>query len=79
MEEQLGKPLVVRWREQGEVIGEARGRVEGERKVLRRQLVRRFGELSAEVEARLAAASDVEIETWADRILDAATLEEVLA
>ena len=54
-----------------------RGRVDGERTVLERQLRRRFGSLSPEVEARVAGASAVDLETWADEVLDANTLDDV--
>ena len=65
-------------REQGRREGEARGLREGSRKTLRVLLGRRFGPLSPEVEARLANASDRELEQWTLRILDARTLAEVL-
>ncbi|EGV28608.1 hypothetical protein ThidrDRAFT_3600 [Thiorhodococcus drewsii AZ1] len=51
---------------------------EGEAKLLRRQLVRRFGVLPPWAEAHLEQASEDELEVWADRVLECATLEEVL-
>ena len=45
--------------------------------LLQRQLTRRFGELSAAQQARLAAATPSQLETWGDRVLDAASLDEV--
>jgi hypothetical protein len=51
---------------------------EGETKLLRRQLVRRFGSLPAWAEARLEQAGEAELEIWADRVLDGSTLEAVL-
>jgi hypothetical protein len=51
---------------------------EGEAALLRRQLVRRFGALPAWAEERLAQGSLEQLETWGDRVLDAATLDEVL-
>ena len=69
-------------REQGRREGEARdlreGEARGSRKTLRLQLDRRFGPLSSELEARLANATDRELEQWTLRILDARTLAEVL-
>ncbi|WP_432280348.1 DUF4351 domain-containing protein [Rivihabitans pingtungensis] len=44
---------------------------------MQRQLTRRFGELSAAQQARLAAATPAQLETWGDRVLDAASLDEV--
>ena len=61
------------------VIQRARdeGRVEGERALLERQLRRRFGLLAPEVAARLGQASAGDLETWADNVLEAPTLDEV--
>jgi len=49
----------------------------GERTLLLRQLGRRFGELPPEATERLGRASSPELETWTERVLDAATLDEV--
>ncbi|MCM8624891.1 DUF4351 domain-containing protein [Accumulibacter sp.] len=57
--------------EQGERIGEA--------KVVERQLTRRFGPLDAETRARLQAATLEQLDRYADRLLDAATLDEVFS
>ena len=57
--------------------GMQQGRVEGERAVLERLLRRRFGLLSPEITERLGEASEGELETWADNVLDAGTLDEV--
>ena len=45
--------------------------------LLQRQLTRRFGELSAAQQIRLAAATPTQLEIWGDRVLDAASLDEV--
>jgi hypothetical protein len=56
------------------------GMEQGERKVLLRQLRRRFGaEVDGEIERRVAAARAEQIEIWSDRVLSASTLAEVLA
>jgi hypothetical protein len=53
---------------------------EGERKLLLRQLRRRFGaEVDGETERRVAAAPAEQVEVWAERVLSAATLAEILA
>lgn len=57
--------------------GKAAGRIEGEVAVLKRQLARRFGPLSAEVLTRIDGASIDQLERWADNILDAGTLDDV--
>ncbi|MEZ4300158.1 MAG: DUF4351 domain-containing protein [Polyangiaceae bacterium] len=64
--------------EQLEEKGFKRGRGEGERAIVLRQLERRFGSLPPEALTRIKEASSAEIERWADRILTAATLAEVL-
>ena len=53
------------------------GRQEGVRVVLERQLRRRFGTLPPAGGARLGAASEADLEAWADNVLDAATLDDV--
>lgn len=50
----------------------------GETKLLRRQLVRRFGPLPTWAEARLERAGEADPEVWADRVLDGTTMEDVL-
>jgi hypothetical protein len=56
------------------------GLEQGERKVLLRQLRRRFGaEVDGEIERRVAAAPAEQIEIWAERVLSASTLAELLA
>ena len=69
---------VVDWTQQWKQEGRQEGRQEGEAALLRRQLIRRFGALPAWAEDQLARASIEELETWGDRVLDAATLTEVL-
>ena len=54
------------------------GRQEGESRLLRRLLVRRFGPLPGWAEERLAQASIEQVEEWGDRVLEAASLTEVL-
>ena len=61
------------------VIQRARdeGIQQGQRAVLERLLRRRFGLLSPGVAERLGQASTDDLETWADNVLDADTLDEV--
>ena len=55
------------------------GLLDGERKLLRRQLCKRLelAQLPADVEQRITSASEAQLETWGDRVLDASTLEDV--
>lgn len=50
---------------------------QGEALILQRLLQRRFGPLPDWVTEKLAQADQTSLETWADRVLDATTLEEV--
>ena len=57
--------------------GKAQGKVEGKAELLARILRRRFGQLPEWVETRLRLATPVQLESWADRVLDATTLDAV--
>ena len=57
--------------------GEAKGRAQGRALILNRQLERRFGSLPAAVRKRIRSASVRELDSWADAVLDAPTLEAV--
>lgn len=68
-----------RGRQEGRQEGEQRGRQAGEAAILLRQLERRFGVLPGWARDRIAAADTAVLEDWGLRVLDAASLEEVLA
>lgn len=59
--------------------GIEQGAANARRDMLLRQLGLRFGELPHWVRGRLQGASGVHAERWADRVLTAATLDEVFA
>lgn len=63
--------------QQGLQQGLQQGKLEGEAALLERQLIKRVGSLTEETRARLKAATADQLETWADRILDAPTLNAV--
>jgi hypothetical protein len=63
--------------EEGLEKGMEKGLEKGESLVLQRQLVRRFGPLPSNLLTRIAAADRAQLELWCDRVLDAATLDEV--
>ena len=65
--------------QQGMQQGMLQGQRQGEAAALARVLRRRFGELSAADQARLAQAELAELECWLDRALDASTLAAVFA
>ena len=57
--------------------GREEGREKGEQILLQRMLVRRFGQLPIALQQRLEQADAEQIEQWADRFIDAATLEAI--
>jgi hypothetical protein len=67
------------WKQEGEERGEQKGRRRGVAALLVRQLERRFGVLPGWATDRVIAADTVMLEEWSLRVLDAASLEEVLA
>ena len=76
--------IVETWRreaiQEGVKQGLEQGLEQGERKQLLRLLRRRFGTaVDAQAERRVAAAPTEQIEIWAERVLSAATLTELLA
>jgi flagellar biosynthesis/type III secretory pathway protein FliH len=75
--------LYEQWIAEGEAKGlaqgRAEGRAEGEVKLLTKQLIAKFGPLSDTERSRLATASIPELETWAERVLFASSLEQVFA
>ncbi|MBF0185417.1 MAG: Rpn family recombination-promoting nuclease/putative transposase [Magnetococcales bacterium] len=64
---------------EGAQIGEQTGEKKGEAKILTRQLQRRFGDLPPWANQKIADADLSTLEEWSLRILDAPTLEGVLA
>ncbi len=63
----------------GHQRGLEQGFLQGEATLLKRQLKRRFERLPAWVEQRLEEASRDELESWADRVIEAKALEDVFA
>ena len=63
----------------GRSQGLSEGVQKGEALLLLRQLTHRFGDLPAEVEARVRAADDATLQRWGVRLLDATTLDAVFA
>jgi predicted transposase/invertase (TIGR01784 family) len=59
--------------------GKLEGKLEGEAAVLSRQMAKRFGPLSPQIQAKLHNATLEQLDIWADRILDAPTLEALFA
>ncbi|MBV2204218.1 MAG: DUF4351 domain-containing protein [Pseudomonas sp.] len=62
---------------EGERKGRLEGRLEGEARVLERQLTRRFGDLPVWVRERLGSATEAQLETWTEAVLDAPSLSAI--
>jgi Domain of unknown function (DUF4351) len=67
------------WIDEGRAQGLMQGMTQGEARLLTKLLTGRFGPLPAEVTARMEDADTDALETWAGRLLDARTLDEVFA
>jgi len=65
--------------ELGKVEGRVEGRVEGERKVVIRQIGKRFGNLPDWAKQRIDTLSGPELESLELRLLDASSIEELFA
>ena len=63
---------------EGKAEGKAEGEAQGRTETILRMLHKRFGPLDAAVEQRVRGGNREELDRWTDRILDAASLTEVL-
>jgi predicted transposase/invertase (TIGR01784 family) len=63
----------------GRLEGEAKGRLEGQAALLLKLLTLRFGPPTAATRACVAAATSAQLDTWAERVLNAPSLLDVLA
>jgi hypothetical protein len=57
--------------------GMERGMVQGEYKLLKKLMEKRFGSLPESINGRLSQATAAELETWGEAVLTAASLEAV--
>ena len=75
--------LAEQWLQEGLQKGRMEGRMEGEAKgrsaILNRQLAKRFGQgiLDIRTQERLRTATPEQLDLWAERILDAKTIDDV--
>jgi len=63
--------------ERGLLEGEQKGRQEGKQSLLQKLLTKRFGPLPEAVLEQIRSASTEQIDTWADRVFDATSLDAV--
>jgi hypothetical protein len=71
-------PLFQRGVNEGRQEGRQEGRREGEQTILRRLLAKRFGDLPGWANEKLAALPAPELEELSERVLDAASIEDLL-
>jgi hypothetical protein len=64
---------------QGKAEGQAQGKAEGQAALFMKLLTLKFGAPTAETTARVQQASAEELDRWAERLLNAASLDDVLA
>jgi len=71
--------LAERLHREGKLEGRLEGEIHGRNAVLRRQLAKRFGQdiLDIRNQERLRSATAEQLDLWAERILDAKTIEDV--
>ncbi len=79
LEAETKMQYVTSWERRGIEKGMKKGILRGEISVLRRQLKRRFHRIPDWAEERLERASRKELESWADRVIEAQAIEEVFA
>jgi len=63
--------------EEGIAFGEARGKAEGEARVLVRLLEKRIGAVPETLRARIFAADLASIEAWVDRAIEATDFQSI--
>jgi hypothetical protein len=59
-------------------LRKAEGRIEGKADMLRKLLTLRFGDAAERAAIAIAAATEPDLDRWLERVLSAATLEDVL-
>ena len=68
---------VIEWTEDWKQQGRREGLHQGKVALLERKLSKRFGSLNQSTRSRLNNATLVQLEDWAERLLDAPTLKDV--
>ncbi len=71
-------PMIIKAEQEGRREGRVEGRLEGEITVLRRQIEKRFGPLPSWASQKLAAMPASGLEELSVRVLDTASIDELL-
>jgi predicted transposase YdaD len=75
--EKWAKEFQAEGERKGRAMGVEEGRLEGQARVLDRLLTRRFGDLPAWVRERLGSATEAQLESWTEAVLDAPSLTAI--
>jgi predicted transposase YdaD len=75
--EQIMKTMAEELEERGEARGLTRGRAEGRAETLKKQMMLKFGALAPEHAARIASATEQQLDLYIERILTATTPDAV--
>jgi hypothetical protein len=75
---EFAKRYLSQGRAEGDARGEARGEARGRAETLVKLLTLKFGVLDDVVSERIRSASLPELEDWTERVLSAASIEELL-
>jgi hypothetical protein len=70
--------LAEKLRQEGWDKGRQGGRQEGQRQLLLKLLTLRFGHVQQDSASRISEAGDEDLERWAERVLTASSIDEVL-
>lgn len=76
---ELEEMLARKKREEGRLEGRAEGRAERGAELVLKQLRLKFGELDADTVTRVRAATEADLDLWAERVLTAGNLADVFA
>ncbi|MEO6597722.1 MAG: DUF4351 domain-containing protein, partial [Planctomycetota bacterium] len=68
-----------RGKAEGKAEGKTQGKAEGRAEILLLQLSKRFGAVPLGLRTRVAAATSRQLDRWAERLLDAESLDDVFA
>ncbi len=79
LEEEISMPYISSFERAGMERGLEQGRVAGKAQLLKRQLLRRFGDVPGWATDKIDAADESAIETWVDALFEAETVEAVFA
>ena len=71
--------LLAERKAEAKAVGRAEGRVEGKAELFIQMLHRRFGPLPENVEARIRASAALNVDAWIDTVLEAKSVDEVVA